>query len=74
MELYVGCVAGALEQSDYLAKLQTAGFEQTSIEPTRRYEFSKLEGSWAGMSLEEREALDGKIFSGFVRAVRPASR
>lgn len=72
MELYVGCVAGALEQSDYLAKLQTAGFEHASIEPTRRYEFSKLEGGWAGVSLEEREALDGKIYSGFVRAVKPA--
>jgi len=77
MELYVGCVAGALEYEEYLGKLRAAGFEQGSIEPTRRYEFSKLEGSWApkgvqGMSQEERESLDGKIFSGFIRAVKPA--
>jgi arsenite methyltransferase len=77
MELYVGCVAGALENGEYLAKLAAAGFVEASIEPTRRYEFSKLEGSWApkgvqGMSQEEREALDGKIFSGFIRAVKPA--
>lgn len=76
MELYVGCVAGALERSEYLQKLQAAGFVNASIEPTRRYEFSKLEGSWApkgvrGMSQEEKEALDGKIFSGFVRATKP---
>jgi len=76
MELYVGCVAGALEQSEYLSKLRDAGFVQERIEPTRRYKFSKLEGSWApkglqGMTAEEKEALDGKIFSGFVRAVKP---
>ena len=76
MELYVGCVAGALEQSEYIAKLQSAGFVEASIEPTRRYEFSKLEGSWApkgllGMTQEEKESLDGKIFSGFIRAVKP---
>ncbi len=76
MELYVGCVAGALEQADYLSKLQRAGFVEASIEPTRRYEFSQLEGSWAprglqGMTQAEKASLDGKIFSGFVRAVKP---
>ena len=76
MELYVGCVAGALDKSDYLEKLTHAGFKSVSIEPTRRYEFSTLEGSWApkgvqGMTQEEKESLDGKIFSGFVRAVKP---
>lgn len=76
MELYVGCVAGALETDDYLAKLSSAGFVEASIEPTRRYEFSKLEGSWAPkglqeMTAKEKVALDGKIFSGFVRAFKP---
>lgn len=76
MELYVGCVAGALEHSEYLSKLRAAGFIEMSIEPTRRYEFSKLEGSWApsgvqGMTQEEKEALDGKIYSGFIRAIKP---
>lgn len=77
MELYVGCVAGALERSEYIEKLRAAGFVEASIEATRRYEFSKLEGSWSskgikGMSQEERESLDGKIFSGFVRALKPS--
>lgn len=76
MELYVGCVAGALERADYLAKLQAAGFAGASIEPTRRYEFSKLEGAWApkgvaGLNEEEKRQLDGMIFSGFIRATKP---
>lgn len=76
MELYVGCVAGALEQADYLAKLRAAGFADASIEPTRRYEFSKLEGAWAprgvaGLTDEEKQRLDGMIFSGFIRATKP---
>jgi SAM-dependent methyltransferase len=76
MELYVGCVAGALEHSEYIGKLINAGFEQASIEPTRRYEFSSLEGSWAPKGVEglcdaERKQLDGKIFSGFIRARKP---
>src|SRR5690349_10177312 len=37
MELWVGCIAGALEESDYRAKLSTAGFEQIDLEPTRIY-------------------------------------
>ena len=76
MELYVGCVSGALERSDYEEKLRNAGFEEVSIEPTRRYEFSQLEGSWAprgvaGMSEDEKRALDGAIFSGFIRGRKP---
>jgi arsenite methyltransferase len=76
MEAYVGCVAGALEHNDYLAKLATAGFVDASIEPTRRYRFSDLEGSWVprgltGLSESEKEELDGKIFGGFIRAVKP---
>jgi arsenite methyltransferase len=76
MELYVGCVSGALEREEYLAKLANAGFLEANIEPTRRYNFSNLEGAWAprgvaGMAIEEKRALDGKIFSGFIRAVKP---
>jgi arsenite methyltransferase len=76
MEAYVGCVAGALEQGEYLALLAVAGFTDASIEPTRRYRFSDLPGSWspkgvAELTGEDRERLDGKIFSGFIRAVKP---
>ena len=45
MEAYVGCVAGALEKSDYLARLADAGFVNASIEPTRRYTFADLEAT-----------------------------
>lgn len=77
MELYVGCVAGALEHDQYLAELISAGFVDASIEPTRRYEFSSLEGAWApqgikALSDEEKKALDGKIMGAFIRAVKPA--
>ena len=48
MESYVGCVAGALERSDYLAKLARAGFSDAAIEPTRRYTFADLEASCCG--------------------------
>ncbi|HWD38813.1 MAG TPA: arsenite methyltransferase [Fimbriimonas sp.] len=77
MELYVGCVAGALEQEDYQAKLTAAGFADCSIDPTRRYRFSELEGAWApqgiaALSEEEKAEIDGRIFGAFIRAVKPA--
>lgn len=76
MEAYVGCVAGALEQREYISKLEAAGFVNCSVEPTRRYRFSDLEGSWVPrgiveMSPEEKAELDGKIFGGFIRASKP---
>jgi arsenite methyltransferase len=76
MELYVGCVAGALEAGEYRRKLEAAGFVEIGLEPTRRYEFSQLEGAWApkgvaALSDEEKRALDGKIYSAFVRARKP---
>ena len=76
MELYVGCVAGALERNEYLEKLTSAGFVGANIEPTRRYQFSAIEGSWAPkgvqtMTEEEKKALDGKIMGAFIRATKP---
>ncbi len=75
MEMYVGCVSGALEAGEYLEKLTAAGFAEVSIEPTRRYNFSQLEGAWApkgvqAMSDDEKRALDGKIMGAFIRAVK----
>lgn len=78
MESYVGCVAGALDKEDYLARLSAAGFVDTSIEVTRRYTFSDLGESccssqaMAALTLEERERLDGRVQSGFIRATKPA--
>lgn len=77
MELYVGCVAGALSVDDYLAKLTAVGFTDAGVEPTRRYRFSDIEGAWstdgiAALTDEERVGLDGKIMGAFIRAVKPA--
>jgi arsenite methyltransferase len=78
MEAYVGCVAGALERQEYLSLLAEAGFVDATIEPTRRYLFSELEGSWmdgvGDLSESERVGLDGKIFGGFIRASKPQVR
>lgn len=77
MEAYVGCVAGALEKDEYLAKLTAAGFENASIEPTRRYTFGDLEGSScattavAKLSEAEKQELDGRIMGAFIRARKP---
>lgn len=77
MEAYVGCVAGALELNDYLARLARAGFVDASAEPTRRYAFSDLESATvtsdaiSKLTAEERSALDGRIISAFIRATKP---
>ena len=77
MEAYVGCVAGALERDNYVAKLTAAGFEGASIEPTRRYRFADLEAGTvtpeaiSQLSAEERSALDGRIMGAFIRATKP---
>jgi arsenite methyltransferase len=78
MEMYVGCVAGALERTEYLRLLTEAGFVDAGIEPTRRYKFSAIEGSWApsgvdGMTDAERLSLDDKIMGAFIRATKPGS-
>ncbi len=77
MEAYVGCVAGALEVSDYRAKLAAAGFAEITIEPTRRYLFADLEATTcstaavAALPASEKVALDGRIMGAFIRAIKP---
>ncbi len=73
--LWVGCVAGALQDSEYRGKLTSAGFEQIEIEPTRIYhvedarEFPSAEGVDVDSIAAE---VDGKFMSAFVRAVKPS--
>jgi arsenite methyltransferase len=73
--LWVGCIAGALDEADYQSKLQAAGFAEVSIEPTRIYraedarEFLATEGIDAAVIAPE---VDGRILSAFVRAVKPS--
>src|SRR3984893_16056198 len=74
MELWVGCVAGALSDYEYVAKLTKAGFENIDIEPTRVYsiEDARVFLSNRGLDVEEiAKELDGKFISAFVRATKP---
>lgn len=71
MELWVGCVAGALEQDEYLAGLRDAGFEHASLEPTRVYRAAEARAALAEAGLDAdalAPQIDGKIFSAFIRA------
>ena len=75
VELWVGCMAGALEESEYLAKLMRAGFEVVGIEPTRIYRVADARESLssAGIDVEAIAPLvDGKFMSAFVRAKKPS--
>ena len=75
--LWVGCVAGALDDDEYRDKLAAAGFEQIDIEPTRVYraedarEFLSAEGVDVDAIAPQ---VDGKFMSAFVRAVKPADQ
>ena len=74
MELWVGCVAGALSDQDYLRKLQAAGFEGADIEVTRVYTVEDAQEFLAGQPVDLQQLaqqVDGKFVSGFVRAVKP---
>jgi len=72
---WVGCIAGALEENEYRAKLAEAGFEQIEIEPTRIYRAEDalefLSGQQIPVKLDPTQ-IDGKFFSGFIRAVKPS--
>lgn len=73
--LWVGCVAGALDEKDYQCKLVDAGFEQITIEPSRVYRVEDAREflSEAGVDVDAiAPQVDGKIISAFVRAVSPA--
>ena len=74
MLLWVGCIAGALEEKEYLAKLSSAGFEHVSIEPTREYnvEDARQFLTEAGVEVDAiAPQVNGKFFSGFIRATKP---
>lgn len=75
--LWVGCLAGALDEDDYKGKLSAAGFEAISIEPTRIYKVEDAREFLTGKGLDVdaiAQFVDGKFFSGFVRASKPAQR
>ncbi|HEY6488637.1 MAG: arsenite methyltransferase [Terracidiphilus sp.] len=74
MLLWVGCIAGALEEDDYIAKLTDAGFEQVTVESTRVYnvEDARKFLTEAGVDVDAiAPQVDDKFFSAFVRANKP---
>jgi SAM-dependent methyltransferase len=75
MELWVGCVAGALEEKEYERLLSSAGFESVDIEPTRIYRMEDAETFLTGSGLDAATLLseiDGRFMSAFVRGTKPA--
>jgi SAM-dependent methyltransferase len=75
--LWVGCVAGALDENEYRTKLMAAGFGEISIEPTRIYHVDDAREflSAAGVDVDAiAPQVDGKFMSAFVRAVKPAAK
>jgi SAM-dependent methyltransferase len=74
--LWVGCVAGALEENEYRSKLSFAGFEQIEIEPTRIYHVEDAREFLSGQNIDVdaiASQIDGRILSAFIRAVKPKS-
>jgi arsenite methyltransferase len=72
--LWVGCVAGALEENEYRSKLTSAGFENIEIEPTRVYRIEDAREFLSGQNIDVdaiAPQVDGKFMSAFVRAVKP---
>jgi len=77
MEMWIGCVAGALEELEYRDLLADAGFRRVEIEPTRIYRAEDAESFLAGSGLNPTTFathIDGKFMSAFVRAVKPITR
>jgi len=77
VELWIGCVAGALEEQEYRDKLAKAGFEGIDVEPTRVYRVEDAREFLSGSGIDADAIaphVDGKFMSAFVRARKPATR
>jgi len=73
MELWVGCVAGALRDSEYISKLSNAGFKGVSIEPTRVYKLDDARQFLAAQGIDADSIapqVEGKFISAFIRATK----
>src|ERR1700691_5602531 len=74
--LWVGCIAGALEESEYRSKLASAGFEQIEVEPTRIYRVEDARELLAREGVDVAALapqVEGKFMSAFIRAVKPST-
>ena len=77
MELWVGCVAGALDESEYSSKLRAAGFDDVQVEPWRIYDVEAARSSLtqAGFDVDRvAPEVDGRFASAFVRARKPEAK
>jgi arsenite methyltransferase len=77
IELWVGCVAGAMTDSEYLDKLSQAGFEKIEIEPTRVYNVEDARQFLVGEGIDVdaiAPQVEGKFMSAFVRAAKPGQK
>ena len=76
VELWVGCIAGALDEKDYLAKIRAAGFADASVEPTRVYRVDDARAFLDAQGIDSDSIaplVDEKFYSGFVRATKAAT-
>jgi arsenite methyltransferase len=76
MELWVGCVAGALTEEEFRSLLEENGFEQIGIEPTRVYQFQDAKAFLAGAGFEAEvlaREVGGRVMGAFIRATKPAA-
>jgi arsenite methyltransferase len=77
IELWVGCIAGALQEHEYREKLARAGFQSIDVEPTRVYKVEDAREFLEGAGLDPETVgpqIDGKFISAFVRATKPVSK
>jgi arsenite methyltransferase len=77
IELWIGCVAGALRDDDYVSKLQAAGFIEASVEPWRVYRVEDARAFLAEAGVDEERIAaeaDGKVASAFIRARKPEAK
>jgi arsenite methyltransferase len=76
LELWVGCIAGALQEDEYVQKLQTAGFASIEVEPTRVYQVKEARDFLTAAGLDPDKVaplVENKFMSAFIRAAKPAA-
>ena len=76
MLLWVGCIAGALQDYEYVAKLAKAGFDNIDIDPTRIYDIEDARTFLGGQGVDVdtiAPQVEGKFMSAFIRATKPVS-
>src|SRR5579872_1020014 len=77
MEMWVGCIAGALQEYEYVAKLARAGFDEIDIEPTRVYSIEDARQFLTGEGIDVdaiAPLVENKFMSAFIRAVKPTAK